>query len=154
MSDPCASVRASKTSRGSWKSRCREDAVSQAALAKSTVSFYRPLLSYDLGGCSVRFSSVQTPDRLGHRGDKTDDSAEILFNPLGGCSVRFSSVQTPDRLGHRGDKTDDSAEILFKSFLQEATVSYSGIGRDVHSLMLSIQHFLYRPQHRPISKVP
>ena len=37
---------------------------------------------------------------------------------------------------------DDSVEILFKSFLQEALVSSSGLGRDVHSLTLSIQHFL------------
>ena len=29
---------------------------------------------------------------------------------------------------------DDSAEILFQSFLQEALVSSSGMGRDVHSL--------------------
>ena len=42
----------------------------------------------------------------------------------------------------------------FKYFLQEALVSSSGMGRDVHSLMLSIQHFLCRPQHRPASKVP
>ena len=39
---------------------------------------------------------------------------------------------------------DDSAEILFQSFLQEALVSSSGMGRDVHSLMLSKQHFLCR----------
>ena len=37
---------------------------------------------------------------------------------------------------------DDSAEVLFQSFLQEALVSGSGMGRDVHSLMLSIQQFL------------
>ena len=40
---------------------------------------------------------------------------------------------------------DDSAEILFQSFLQEALVSSSGIGRDVHSLMWSIQHIFCRP---------
>ena len=34
---------------------------------------------------------------------------------------------------------DDSVEILFKSFVQEAIVSSSGTGRDVHSLTLSIQ---------------
>ena len=33
----------------------------------------------------------------------------------------------------------------FQSFLQEALVSSSGMGRDVHSLMLSIQHFLCQP---------
>ena len=53
-------------------------------------------------------------------------------------SVRFSSVQFLDRLGRQGNMTDDSARILFKSFLQEATVQSSGMGRDVHSLMLSI----------------
>ena len=69
------------------------------------------------------------------------------------CSVQFSSVQSFDRLGRRGDMRDDSAEILFQSFLQEALVSSSGMGRDVHSLMLSIQHFLCRPRHRPPCKV-
>ena len=51
--------------------------------------------------------------------------------------VQFSSVQSLDRFGRRGDMRDDSAEILFQSFLQEALVSSSGMGRDVHSLMLS-----------------
>ena len=49
---------------------------------------------------------------------------------------------------------DDSTQIFFQSFLQEALVSRSGMGRDVHSLMLSIQHFLCRPRRRPASKVP
>ena len=31
---------------------------------------------------------------------------------------------------------NDSAEILFQSFLQEAVVSSSGVGKDVHSLIL------------------
>ena len=54
-----------------------------------------------------------------------------------------------------GDMTDDSAEILFQSFLQEALASSSGVGRNIlHSLMLSIQHFLCRSQRRPPSKVP
>ena len=48
-----------------------------------------------------------------------------------------------------GGMMDDSAEILFQSFLQEALVSSSGMGKDVHFLMLSIQHFLCRPRHRP-----
>ena len=38
--------------------------------------------------------------------------------------------------------SDTSAEILFQSFPQEALVSSSGMGKDVHSLMLSVQHFL------------
>ena len=66
----------------------------------------------------------------------------------------FSSAQSLDRLGRQGDMTDDSAEILFQSFLQEALVSSSSMSRDVHSLMLSIQHFHCRPWRRPPSKVP
>ena len=57
-----------------------------------------------------------------------------------------TSVQFLDRLGHQGDFRDDSAEIDFQSFLREALVSRSGMGRDVHSLTLSIQHFFCRPR--------
>ena len=53
----------------------------------------------------------------------------------------FSSVQSLDRLGRRRDTKDASAEILFRSFLQEALVSSSGMGRNVHSLMLSTSAF-------------
>ena len=49
---------------------------------------------------------------------------------------------------------DDPAEILFQTFLQEALVSSSGMGRDVQSWMLSIQHYLCQQQCRPPSKVP
>ena len=49
---------------------------------------------------------------------------------------------------------DDSAEILFQPFLEEAIVSSFGKSTDVHSLMMSIQHFLWRPRRRPPSKVP
>ena len=63
----------------------------------------------------------------------------------------FSSVQFLDRLGRRGDREGDSAEILLQSFLQKALVGSSSMGRDVHTLMLSIQHFLCRPQRRPPS---
>ena len=65
---------------------------------------------------------------------------EIIFTPiLIGCrSVQFSALI---RLGHQGHMRNDSAEILLQSFLQEAHLSSSGIGRNVHSLMLSIQHF-------------
>ena len=42
---------------------------------------------------------------------------------------------------------DDSAEILFQSFLQETTVSSSGICNAV----AYIQHFLRRPRRRPPS---
>ena len=55
---------------------------------------------------------------------------------------QFSSVQSLDRMGHRGDMKDDSAEIFLQSFLQKALVSSSDMCWDVHSLMLSIQHFL------------
>ena len=37
---------------------------------------------------------------------------------------------------------NNSAEILFRSFPQKALVRSSGMGRDVYSLMLSIQRFL------------
>ena len=37
-----------------------------------------------------------------------------------------------------GNMRDDSAEILFQYFLQEALVNSYGMGRNVHSLMLSI----------------
>ena len=46
-------------------------------------------------------------------------------------SVQFRSVPRPLR-SSEGDLRDDSAEILFQSFLQEALVSSSGMGRDVH----------------------
>ena len=49
---------------------------------------------------------------------------------------------------------DDSAETLFQSFLQEALVTSSGMGRDVCSLMLSIQHFFTQPQRHQPPKVP
>ena len=45
--------------------------------------------------------------------------------------------------------SDDSAVILFQSFLQEALVTSSGMDMDVHSWMLSTQHFLCRPRRRP-----
>ena len=47
--------------------------------------------------------------------------------------------------------TDDSAEVLFQSF--QAIVNSSGMGRDVHSLMLYIQLFLRGPRRRPFCKV-
>ena len=55
-------------------------------------------------------------------------------------TVQLSLVQFLDRLGRRGDWRDDSAEILFQSFLQEAVVSSSVMGRDVHSLMIIINN--------------
>ena len=41
---------------------------------------------------------------------------------------KFSSVQSLDRLGRSGDEL---SEILFQTFLREATVSSSGMNRDV-----------------------
>ena len=49
--------------------------------------------------------------------------------------------------------TDDSAEILFQSFMRRAVMSSSGMGKNVHAMTLSIQHFLCRPRRRPPSKV-
>ena len=43
---------------------------------------------------------------------------------------------------------------VFESFLQEALISSPGMGRDVHSLMLSIQFFLYPPSPLLISTLP
>ena len=62
-----------------------------------------------------------------------------------------SSVKSLDRLGRRRDTRDDSAEIIFQSFLREALVSSSGMGRDGHSLTLSIHHFLCRPRPRRLT---
>ena len=75
---------------------------------------------------------------------KIDTCSELhpQYTFFDGKRKRSSSVQSLDRLGHQGDMTDDSSQILFQSFLREAIVSNSGTGRDVHSLMLSIQHFL------------
>ena len=68
---------------------------------------------------------------------------------------RFSSGPWPTgSSGGGGDMTDDSAEILFQSFVPEATVSSSGMGRDGQSLTLAIQDFLCRPRRRPLTKVP
>ena len=56
----------------------------------------------------------------------------------------LSPVWSLSQLGHLGGMTADSAEILFQCFLQEATVSSSGMGRDVHCLM-SVQRFCCQP---------
>ena len=57
-------------------------------------------------------------------------------------------------VGGGGGPRDTSGEVLFQSFLREAIVRSSGIGRDVHSLRLSIQHFLCLPRRRLPSNVP
>ena len=55
----------------------------------------------------------------------------------------ISSVQSLDRLGHRGDIGEDSAEIPFQSCEQ------FGVGRHVHSLMLSISSADHGVAHPP-----
>ena len=62
---------------------------------------------------------------------KADPTFKTAF-----AGFSFRSVQSLDRLGRRGDMKNDVAKILFQSFLQEALVSSSGMGRDVHSWML------------------
>ena len=47
---------------------------------------------------------------------------------------------------------NDSAQILFQSCLQEAIVSSSGMGQDIHSIVLSIQHFLSKAPWRMVFK--
>ena len=56
--------------------------------------------------------------------------------------VQFSPLTSWVIMGGGGYSRDNSAEIPFQSFLQDTLVSSSGMGRDVHSLMMSIQHFL------------
>ena len=51
-------------------------------------------------------------------------------------------------------KSNEPGKILFRCFLRKATVGSSGMGRNVHSLTLSIQHFLCRPRRLPPSKMP
>ena len=75
-----------------------------------------------------------------------------------------SSVQSLDRLrlperggggGGGGGEGHDRrfCRFSFSFFLQGAIVSSSGMDRDFHSLMLSIQHFLSKPRRLP-SKIP
>ena len=64
------------------------------------------------------------------------------------------SVQSLDQLSCQENMRYNSAEILFQSFLLKVLVSSSGLGRGVHSLMLSIKHFFCRPRRRLLSKVP
>ena len=48
-------------------------------------------------------------------------------------------------VGEGRGEGDASGEISFRSFLREAVMSSFCMGRDVHSLTLSIQHFVCRP---------
>ena len=68
--------------------------------------------------------------------------------------VQHSSLQSLDQWSCQGKIIDDLAEILFQSFQWKAIVSGSGMGRDVYSLTLSIQHFLCQPQCHQTSKMP
>ena len=70
----------------------------------------------------------------------------ILYTYL--ISVQFGSVQSLDRLGRREDKMGDSAEILYQSFQREVIEGRTDMGRDLHSLTLSTEHFLCRPRRR------
>ena len=61
------------------------------------------------------------------------------------CTNQFSSVPWPNALsgGHEGQFSRD----LVQSFQKEALGSHSRISKDVHSLILSIQHFLCWQRH-------
>ena len=61
------------------------------------------------------------------------------------------SVQSLKRFGRLESERSLQTiqQILFPIFPQEAILSNSGIGRDVHSLLLSIQHFLLRNTASP-----
>ena len=67
------------------------------------------------------------------------DTTAIMYNYY----VQFSTVLSLDWLGHRGNMGDNSADILFQSFLQEANLSSSGMGRDVHSIF-NVVHPVFR----------
>ena len=84
------------------------------------------------GGDSVALGIVPPPNTHTHLSSGISVPASISLE-----TVQFSSVQSLDRMGRRGNIKDDSAEVLFQSFLQEALVSSSGMGRDVRSLALS-----------------
>ena len=76
--------------------------------------------------------------------------------PVSPLCAQFSSVQfnpSTDRVVG-GTLQTIWLEILFESFQQEAIVSSSGMGRNVHSSVFSIQHFLCCPRRFPPSKVP
>ena len=74
------------------------------------------------------------------RGRREQIELSFSFSPLtdwvkGGIEGRFCRDPLPDF-------------FFFFFFLQEAPLSISGMGKDVHSLILSIQHFLFQPQRR------
>ena len=65
---------------------------------------------------------------------------------LGNYSVKFSLLTDFVAGGTWG--------TIQQSSLQDSIVSVTGMGRDVHSLKLSIHHFFCGPRRRPSSKVP
>ena len=76
------------------------------------------------------------PGAVGHANNILSQN-HVLIHQVRFClgeETMFSSVQSLDRLGHQRDMRAFSAEILFQSFLQEALMSNSGMGRCVHSL--------------------
>ena len=99
---------------------------------------------WEFGWCNTRLLSV-----LGFGWCNTAHFGTITKQNV----FSISSVPWPigSSGGHEGRFSRDSLPVFF---LQEAFVSSSGMGRYVHSLMLSIQHFLCRPRRRPLSKVP
>ena len=103
--------------------------------------FYMWVLSW------LTFSGLQLGVGVGEIYRDGTDFILIIF-------IQFSAVQSLDKLGCWGDTEDNWAEILFQSSPWEAIVSSSSMGRDVHSLTLSSQHFLCRPWHHPPPKVP
>ena len=68
-------------------------------------------------------------------------------------TMSISSVQSLDRLVIRGT-WQMIQQRSFSCVFCKSIVSSYGMGRDVHSLILSIQHFLCQPQHRPLSNMP
>lgn len=93
----------------------------------SVGSYIRP---YQTG--SARFTSIQRP--IGSHQIIPDRVSSVQFSPLNEWVVRVYM-------------RDDSVPLPV--FFWRSTVSSSGMGRDVHSLPLSIKHFLGRPQRRP-----
>ena len=81
------------------------------------------------------------------------DQTEVLPSTLPLGQTSSCSVQSLGRLGCWGDRRADSTEILFWSFLQEAVVCSSAMGRDVHPDVV-YQHFLCQPQRCSPFKVP
>ena len=113
---------------------------------------------------SVRFLGFVLPDDVliifwHRRGVFTSlcDGTSIMATTLKQSRIRrvqLISVQFFDRFGRRSSMADYSVENLFPSFLQQALVISSGMGRDVHSLLLSIQHLLCRPRRLASFKGP